>query len=147
MFNFKLQTSRCAYVCQNRFLSLMLSLKHPVMVKYCGYLLGEDWLLQRAITKLGYEQPKTYKDALDLMMEASRDVRLQTGVYSYTTLRRVKTLEGKKFWCIAFACNDPCQSKGLPTSGPPEEKYKALKELLQKQVEPRWFRAAWSATR
>jgi len=112
------------------------------MVKYCGYLLGDDWLLQRATTKLGYEEPKTYQDALDLMMEASRDARLETGVYTYTSLRRVKTLEGKKFWCIAFACNDPCQSKGLPTARPPEEKYKALKELLQKQVEPRWFRAA-----
>jgi hypothetical protein len=74
-------------------------------------------------------------------VEASRDVRLQTGVLAYTRLRRVKTLEGKSFWCIALASNDPHDSNGLPLSRPPEEKYKALKELLQKKVEPLWFRA------
>ncbi|OAX33693.1 hypothetical protein K503DRAFT_775323 [Rhizopogon vinicolor AM-OR11-026] len=107
------------------------------MAKYCGYLVGEKWLLQRGL-ELGHEAPKTQRDALDIMLDASRDLRLQTGVYFYTKLRRVKTPKGKYFWCIAFASDDPCQ--GLPTSRPPEEKYKALKELLQKEVPPLWFR-------
>ncbi|KAJ8588099.1 hypothetical protein M405DRAFT_820311 [Rhizopogon salebrosus TDB-379] len=109
------------------------------MTKYCGYLLREDWLLQRGV-ELGLEAPKTQRDALDIMLEASRNVRWQTGVYCDTKLRRVKTLQGKFSWCIAFASNDPYQ--GLPTSRPPEEKYIALKELLRKEVPPLWFRAS-----
>ncbi|KAG1815007.1 uncharacterized protein BJ212DRAFT_249968 [Suillus subaureus] len=89
------------------------------MVKYYGYLVADEWLYQRA---------------------ASRDVRTETGVYTYTKFRQVKTLKGKIFWCIAFAASDPWD--GLPTSAPPEERYKPLKEALQKKGPPRWFRAS-----
>ena len=109
------------------------------MAKYCGYLVAEDWLLQRGI-EFGCEAPKTQRDALDIMLEASRHVRLQTGVYFDTKLRRVKTRKGRYFWCIAFASDDPYQ--GLPTSRPPEEKYKALKELLQVEKPPLWYCAS-----
>jgi hypothetical protein len=61
-----------------------------------------------------HEASKTQRDALDIMLDASTDLRLQTGVYFYTKLRRVKTPKGKYFWCIAFASDDPYQ--GLPTS-------------------------------
>jgi hypothetical protein len=39
-------------------------------------------------------------------------------------------LQGKRYWCIAFAATDPWER--FPTTAPPEEKYKALKEALQK---------------
>jgi len=109
------------------------------MVKYCGYLVGEDWLLQRGL-ELGIEPPETRDDQVETILLASRNARLVTGVYTYTNFRHVKTAKGKFFWCIAFASNDP--HEGLPTSCPPEEKYKALQELLQKKVPPRWFQGS-----
>ncbi|OAX34400.1 hypothetical protein K503DRAFT_445818 [Rhizopogon vinicolor AM-OR11-026] len=111
------------------------------MVKYCGYLVGEGWLLRRGI-ELGNEPPKTRSEQLSLILLASRITRLDTGVYTYTRFRQVKTPQGKVFWCIAFASDDACDSKDLPTSRPPEEKYKALQELLQKKGPPRWFRGS-----
>jgi hypothetical protein len=108
-----------------------------IMVKYYGYLVENEWMYQRGV-ELGYPRPTSYDDALDTIILASGDVRGATGVYPYTKLRRVKTLKGKIFWCIAFASTDPYE--GLPTSAPPEERYKALKEALQKNGPPRWFR-------
>ncbi|KAG2074386.1 hypothetical protein BDR04DRAFT_1093056 [Suillus decipiens] len=107
------------------------------MGKFCGYLLGEEWLFQRGI-ELGYPCPKTRDDEMQIFCLASRDVRTETGVYTYTKLRRVKTLQGKRYWCIAFAATDPYEH--LPTTAPPEEKYIALKEALKKDGPPRWFR-------
>jgi len=109
------------------------------MVRYCGYLLGEDWLLQRAL-EMGVEPPKTRDEHLQAILLASRDARLVTRVCSYTRLRHVKTSKGKLFWSIAFASDDP--HEGLPTSSPPEEKYKALQELLQKKGPPGWYRGS-----
>jgi hypothetical protein len=76
------------------------------MVKYCGYLLGEDWLLQRGLD-LGIEAPKTRDDQLQTILLTARDTRVDTGVYPYTKFRQVKTPKGRVFWCIAFASNDP----------------------------------------
>ncbi|KAG2110418.1 hypothetical protein DEU56DRAFT_905591, partial [Suillus clintonianus] len=100
------------------------------MVYYCGYLVRNDWMFQRA-AELGHS-PTT---GTDIVCLASRDVRVQTGVYFYTKVRQVKTAKGTTFWCIAFASNDPREQ--LPTSAPSEEKYKALKEVLQKEGPPR----------
>ncbi|KAG2074384.1 hypothetical protein BDR04DRAFT_1093050 [Suillus decipiens] len=107
------------------------------MGKFYGYLLGEEWLFQRGI-ELGYPRPTTPNDVMQIFALASRDVRTETGVYTYTKLRRVKTLQGKRYWCIAFAATDPWER--LPTTPPPEEKYIALKEALKKDGPPRWFR-------
>ncbi|OAX32002.1 hypothetical protein K503DRAFT_777093 [Rhizopogon vinicolor AM-OR11-026] len=110
------------------------------MVKYCGYLVGEGWLLQRGI-ELGINPPETREDEIGTILAASSNARLVTGVYTYTSFRLVKTPKGKVFWCIAFASNDACDSKGLPTSRPSEAKYKRLQEPLQKAGPPRWFQA------
>jgi len=115
-----------------------LSFKRRIMVKYCGYLVGDDWLLQRALD-MGMKPPETPIERSGVVLAASRNARLNTGVHFYTKLRRVKTPQGKS-WCIAFASNDPHED--LPTSCPPEEKYKALQELLQSTVPPRWFRGS-----
>ncbi|KAG1725206.1 hypothetical protein EDB19DRAFT_1948190 [Suillus lakei] len=65
-----------------------------------------------------------------------------TGVLTCTRFRRVKTPKGKYFWCIAFACDDPCAAgERLPTHAPPEARYKALKEALGKDGPPHWYRA------
>src|ERR1700709_2187169 len=109
------------------------------MVKHGGYLVGDDWLFQRG-AELGYKPPETRGDEITIMLSASRDLRLRAGVYWYTKLRRVVTLQGKHFWCIVFASNDPCEH--LPKSRPSEEKYKVLKELQEKQGPPLWFRAS-----
>jgi len=109
------------------------------MVKYCAYLLGERWLLQRSLES-GREPPKSRAEKLEMMIVAARSARQDTGVYNYTKFRQVKTGQGKIFWCVAFASDDP--HEGLPTSAPPEEKYKALKELLQRKGPPRWFRSS-----
>ena len=109
------------------------------MVKYCAYLLGEDWLLQRGL-ELGLKPPKTRGDELQIILVVSRAARQDTGVFTCTKFRQVKTGQGKVFWSIAFASDDPYE--GLPTSAPPEEKYKALQELLQKKGPPRWFRGS-----
>jgi hypothetical protein len=109
------------------------------MVKYCAYLLGEDWLLQRGL-ELGLEPPKTRGDQVQTILLASREARMDSGVYTYTKFQQVKTPQGKVYWCIAFASNDPYE--GLPTTRPPEEKYKALQELLQRNGPPRWFRGS-----
>jgi len=106
------------------------------MVKYCGYLLGEDWLVQRA-REIGLEIPETGGDYLQIISLAARDARQATGVFPCTRFRHVKTGRGKFFWCIAFASDDP--HEGLATSTPPEAKYKALQELLQKKGPPRWY--------
>ncbi|KAG1848565.1 hypothetical protein F4604DRAFT_1687684 [Suillus subluteus] len=108
------------------------------MVKYYGYAVANEWFYQRAV-ELGHPRPTTYDDSIDTIILASRDVRTETGVYTYTKFRQVKTLKGKLFWCIAFAATDPWE--GLPTSAPPEERYKPLKEALQREGPPRWFRA------
>jgi hypothetical protein len=109
-----------------------------IMVKYCGYLVANEWLYQRGV-EMGHPYPTTYDDSIDTIILASRDLRTETGVYTYTKLRRVKTLQGKRYWCIAFAASDSWQ--GLPTSAPPEEKYKHLKEALQRKGPPLWFQA------
>lgn len=108
------------------------------MVKYCGYLVGEGWLYKPAVA-LGYPYPKTTDEANDMILLASRDVMGEAGVYSYTRLRRVKTPQGKSFWCIAFASTDPREQ--LSASAPPEEQYKALKDILEKKSAPRWYEA------
>ncbi|KAG2129094.1 hypothetical protein DEU56DRAFT_497397 [Suillus clintonianus] len=108
------------------------------MVYYCGYLVRDDWLLQRAV-ELGRPPPVNTSDEIDVVSVSTGDVRIETGVYCYTKVRQVKTAKGTAFWCIAFASNDP--GERLPTSAPSEEKYKALKEVLQKKGPPRWYRA------
>ncbi|KAG2140401.1 hypothetical protein BD769DRAFT_1384139 [Suillus cothurnatus] len=108
------------------------------MVKYCGYLVSDSWLQQRALD-VGHSPPKTFEDRNSMMLLGSRDLMARTGVLPYTSFRRVKTPKGKYFWCIAFACNDPWEQ--LPTRAPLEEKYKALKEALGREGPPRWYRA------
>ncbi|KAG2063483.1 hypothetical protein BDR04DRAFT_1123227 [Suillus decipiens] len=110
------------------------------MVKFFGYLVGDDWLLQHATTSMGYKCPETTQDTRDLIHLALRDVREIAGVHFYTRLRRVTTTKGRSFWCIAFATNDPFE--GLPTHAPPEARYLALKELLQKEGPPHWYRGS-----
>ncbi|KAG1736692.1 uncharacterized protein EDB91DRAFT_1083351 [Suillus paluster] len=73
-----------------------------VTVNFCGYLVGEEWLFQRGVD-LGHPHPVTVGDVMEITCLASSDVRTATGVYFYTKLRRVKTLKGNSFWCIAFA--------------------------------------------
>jgi hypothetical protein len=109
------------------------------MAKYCGYLLGEDWLIQRAL-EIGIEPSEVEDDYYQTIALASRNARHVTGVYAYTRFRRIKTSKGKLFWCIAFASDDP--REGIATSTPPEEKYKALQELLQRKGPPRWYRGS-----
>jgi hypothetical protein len=65
-----------------------------------------------------------------------------TGILSYARFRRVKTPKGQYFWCIAFACDDPLAAEErLPIYAPPEAKYKALKEALERDGPPHWYRA------
>jgi hypothetical protein len=109
------------------------------MAKYCGYLLGEDWLLQRAL-EIGIEPSEVEDDYYQTIVLASRNARHVTGIYAYTRFRRIKTSKGKLFWCIAFASDDP--REGIATSTPPEEKYKALQELLRRKGPPRWYRGS-----
>ncbi|KAG1872403.1 hypothetical protein DFJ58DRAFT_836959 [Suillus subalutaceus] len=109
------------------------------MVKYCGYLVPDEWMYQRGV-ELGYPRPVTVEDKMDMLLLASRDLMTETGVYCYTKFRHVKTAKGTKFWCIAFASNDP--SERLPTSSPSEERYKALKEVLQRKGPPGWYQAS-----
>ncbi|KAG2738101.1 hypothetical protein P692DRAFT_20813209 [Suillus brevipes Sb2] len=87
---------------------------------------------------MGHSYPETTDEANEIILLASRDVMGEAGVYPYTRLRRVKTPQGS-FWCIAFASTDPREQ--LSTSAPPEEQYKALKEVLEKKSAPRWFEA------
>jgi hypothetical protein len=110
------------------------------MVKYCGYLVGDEWLIQRVVD-LGHPRPVTGDDRIDMILMGAEHVRMSTNVYRYTKFRRVKTSKGTKFWCIAFASDDTLFER-LPTSAPPEERYKALKEALQKTGPPRWYQAA-----
>ncbi|KAG1824033.1 hypothetical protein EV424DRAFT_1538393 [Suillus variegatus] len=107
------------------------------MVKFYGDLVADEWLYQRGV-EMGHPRPETYEDSVDIIVLASGDVRLKTGVYRYTKLRLVQTRKGKTHWCIAFASSEG--REGLPTSAPPESKYKALKEALQKTGLPRWYR-------
>jgi hypothetical protein len=109
-----------------------------VMVKYCGYLVSDSWLKQRALD-VGHPPAKAPEDTSNMILLGSRDLMARTGVLPYTSFRRVKTPKGKYFWCIAFACDDPWEQ--LATHVPPEEKYKALKEALGREGPPRWYRA------
>ncbi|KAG1751248.1 hypothetical protein EDB19DRAFT_1282978 [Suillus lakei] len=109
-----------------------------VMVKYCGYLVRNELLLQRAV-ELGHPRPVAVQDQTDIILLAARNLMGHTGVLRCTKLRRVKTPKGIKFWCIAFSSNDPCER--LPATAPSEEKYKALKEALQKKGPPQWYQA------
>jgi hypothetical protein len=111
------------------------------MVRYCGYLVRDEWLYQRGVD-LGHPRPVTIEDQMDMLLMASEDVMIATNVYRYTKFRRVKTSKGTKFWCIAFASNDPFSERSLPTSAPSEERYKPLKEVLQKKHPPRWYQAS-----
>ncbi|KAG2351379.1 hypothetical protein BDR07DRAFT_1409982 [Suillus spraguei] len=112
------------------------------MVKYCGYLLTDSWLRQRALDT-GYPPAKTPEDMDDILSIASIDVMASTGILSYARVRRVKTPKGKYFWCIALACDDPITvGERMSTHAPPEAKYKALKEAMGKDFPPRWYRAS-----
>ena len=104
------------------------------MAKFCGYLLGEDWLLQRALG-MGVEQPKARGEHLQVIFLASRDARLVTRIYPYTRLRHIKTNKGKKpFWCIAFASDDP--HEGLPASAPSEENTRLYRTYCKRRARP-----------
>ncbi|KAG1751246.1 hypothetical protein EDB19DRAFT_2036069 [Suillus lakei] len=109
------------------------------MVKYCGYLVRNEWLFQRGV-EIGHPYPETVEDQMEMILLASRDIMGDTGVYRYTKLRHVKTPKGFKFWCIAFSSNDPHER--LPATPPSEEKYLALKEALQKKGPPQWYKAS-----
>ena len=118
---------KCAHI-------LILSFSHRIMAKFCGYLLGEDWLLQRAL-EMGVEPPKTRGEHLQAILLASRDARLVTRIYPYTRLRHIKTNKGKKpFWCIAFASDDP--HEGLPTSAPSEENTRLYRIYCKRRARP-----------
>ncbi|KAG2129092.1 hypothetical protein DEU56DRAFT_758193 [Suillus clintonianus] len=110
-----------------------------IVVMYCGYLVRDDCLFQRGVD-MGHPRPVIVEDRMDIICLASSDLRIKTGVYPYTSFRRVKTAKGNPFWCIAFASNHP--HEGLPTSAPAEEEYKALKEVLQKKGPPGWYQAS-----
>ncbi|KAG2342197.1 hypothetical protein BDR05DRAFT_964511 [Suillus weaverae] len=109
------------------------------MIKYCGYLVRDEWLFQRGVD-LGHPCPVTVGDRMDIICLASRSLMTGTGVYCYTKFLHVKTANGTKFWCIAFAANNPYER--LPTSALSEEKYQALKEVLQKKGPPFWYQAS-----
>lgn len=111
-----------------------------VMVKYCGYTVRNEWMYQRGVD-LGFPRPVTAEEKSDMILRISRDLMTETGVSRCTKLRHVKTAKGIGFWCIAFASNDTL-SERLPTTAPSEEKYKALKEMLQKKGPPRWYKAS-----
>ncbi|KAG2068569.1 hypothetical protein BDR04DRAFT_1103035 [Suillus decipiens] len=104
------------------------------MVKFCGYLVSEEWLYQRGV-ELGHPHPQTFSP--EIIILAATNVMGSTGVLPYTRFREVQTKKGKLSWCIAFASTDPYE--GLPTSAPSEERYKRLKEVLQKDGPPRWY--------
>ncbi|KAG1723817.1 hypothetical protein EDD22DRAFT_974439 [Suillus occidentalis] len=106
---------------------------------YCGYLVPDEFLLQRAVEKLGQEPPENAKDENELILMAVRNLMGKTGVLRSAKLRRVKTPKGITWWCIAFSSNDPCDR--LPATAPPEEQYKALKEALQKKGPPQWYKS------
>jgi hypothetical protein len=112
-----------------------------VMVKYCGYLLTESWLHQRALD-MGYPPAKTSEDSRGILSLVSRNVMAVTGVLSYARVRRIKTPKGKYFWCIALACDDPIAAgERLSTHAPSEASYKALRDALGKDGPPHWYRA------
>ncbi|KAG1820677.1 hypothetical protein EV424DRAFT_1556233 [Suillus variegatus] len=102
------------------------------MVKYCGYTVRNEWMYQRGVD-LGFPRPVTAEEKSDMILRISRDLMTETGISRCTKLRHVKTAKGIGFWCIAFASNDTL-SERLPTTAPSEEKYKALKEVLQKKA-------------
>jgi hypothetical protein len=66
------------------------------MVKYCGYLVGDEWLIQRVVD-LGHPRPVTGDDRIDMILMGAEHVRMSTNVYRYTKFRRVKTLRGPSF--------------------------------------------------
>jgi FAD/FMN-containing dehydrogenase len=108
------------------------------MVKYCGYLVRNELLLQRAVD-LGHPRPTAAKDQTGLILMGARDLMGRTGVMRSAKLRCVKTPKGNIFWCIAFSSNDPHER--LPATAPSEEHYKALKEVLQRKFPPQWYQA------
>jgi hypothetical protein len=109
------------------------------MVMYCGYLIRNEFLLQRAI-ELGHPRPVTGEDQMDLILLAALNLMGHTGVLRCARFRHVKTPKGNKFWCIAFSSNN--FHERLPATAPSEEKYKALKEELQKKGPPQWYKGS-----
>jgi hypothetical protein len=105
---------------------------------YCGYLVRNEFLLQRAVEELGQEPPENAEDEIELILMAARDLMGETGVLCSAKFRRVKTPKGITWWCIAFSSKDPHER--LPATALPEEQYKALKEALQKKGPPQWYR-------
>ncbi|KAG1723816.1 hypothetical protein EDD22DRAFT_961913 [Suillus occidentalis] len=97
---------------------------------YCGYLVPDEFLLQRAV-ELGQEPPENAEDEIELILMAVRDLIGDTGVLCSAKFRRVRTPKGITWWCIAFSSKDPHER--LPATASPEEQYKALKEALQKK--------------
>lgn len=108
------------------------------MFKYCGYLVRNELLLQRAI-EMGHAPPETTEDQRGNILQGALDIMGHAAVLRSARFRRVKTPKGHKFWCIAFSSNDPCDR--LPATAPSEEEYKALKELLQKKFPPQWYKS------
>ncbi|KIK42609.1 hypothetical protein CY34DRAFT_804764 [Suillus luteus UH-Slu-Lm8-n1] len=95
---------------------------------YCGYLVPNEFLLQRAVEELGQEPPENAEDEIELILMAARDLMGETGVLCSAKFRRVKTPKGTTWWCIAFSSKAPHER--LPATAPPEERYKALKEAI-----------------
>ncbi|OJA21433.1 hypothetical protein AZE42_10473 [Rhizopogon vesiculosus] len=71
--------------------------QHCILVKYCGYLIGEDRLLQRGL-EMGIKSPETREHEIGTILMASRKARLTN---TYRHFRQVETPKGKVFWCIA----------------------------------------------
>ncbi|KAG2072214.1 hypothetical protein BDR04DRAFT_1096768 [Suillus decipiens] len=63
---------------------------------------------------MGHPPAKTPEDSRDILSLVSRNVMATSGVLSYARVRRMKTSKGKRFWCIALACDDPSAAGEYP---------------------------------
>ncbi|KAG1720798.1 hypothetical protein EDD22DRAFT_1054839 [Suillus occidentalis] len=123
--------------------TLEIHSKWPQSFRHCNHgeilwLVRNEFLLQRAI-EMGHPRPTAAKDPTGLILIAARNLMGRTGVLRSAKLRCVRTPKGNIFWCIAFSSNDPHER--LPATAPSEEKYMALKEMLQKKGPPQWYQA------
>jgi len=117
------------YLCPNTLI------QSSSMVKYCAYLLRERWLLQVAT------QPWVRSWATQVASRKSwedyRGCKERQSGYGRLQLYQVSPGQDRPGQNLLVRC----LYLGRPARRP--EKYKTLKELLQRKGPPLWFRSSW----
>ncbi|KAF8066966.1 hypothetical protein FPV67DRAFT_1653286 [Lyophyllum atratum] len=105
-------------------------------VKMLGYIVSDEQLLDWGKEmKLGTDESENAKE--NTIVEAATYLFVLGGLFGHGRLVGV-SVNGKQRTCLAVACNDPDERFPMPA----RRKLDKFKEVLNTDLEPRWYKYA-----